>query len=165
MTQAAEIMTPDPITIAPRESLQRAAQLMDEFNVGALPVCENGQLLGIITDRDIAVRAVAVGQDPTEARVGEVMSDKVHACSGEAEVEEVLTEMARVQIRRLMVLDRAQRLVGVISLGDFAVREPAGLAATLRCISLPGRPDRGAVPITPRPAAAADCHSQDLTLP
>jgi len=114
MTQAAEIMTPDPITIAPRESLQRAAQLMDEFNVGALPVCENGQLLGIITDRDIAVRALAVGQDPTEARVGEVMSDKVHACSGKAEVEEVLTEMARVQIRRLMVLDRAQRLVGVI---------------------------------------------------
>jgi len=142
MTQAAEIMTTYPITIAPRETLQRAAQLMDEFNVGALPVCENGQLLGIITDRDIAVRAVAVGQDPTETRVGEVMSDKVHACTGDSDVGEVLTEMAELQIRRLMVPDQAQRLVGVISLGDFAVRDPAGVEATLRSISMPGRPER-----------------------
>ena len=59
MTQAAEIMTPDPVSIGPRETLQRAAQLMDELNVGALPVCEDGEVLGIITDRDIAVRAVA----------------------------------------------------------------------------------------------------------
>ena len=147
MTQAAEIMTPDPITIAPRESLQRAAQLMDEFNVGALPVCENEQLLGIITDRDIAVRAVAVGQDPTATRVGEVMSDRIHACTGDVDVGQVLIEMARVQIRRLMVLDQAQRLVGVISLGDFALCDPAGLEAALRSISLPGRPERG--PATP----------------
>ena len=173
MTQAAEIMTPDPITIAPRETLQRAAQLMDEFNVGALPVCENEQLLGIITDRDIAVRAVAVGQDPTATRVGEVMSDRVHVCTSDADVGEVLTEMARVQIRRLMVLDEAQRLVGVISLGDFAVREPAGLEATLRSISLPGRPERGVgtpgpapfVPPMRRPSRESASRSEDLTLP
>ncbi|MBB2488008.1 CBS domain-containing protein [Mitsuaria sp. WAJ17] len=177
MTQAAEIMTPDPITITPRETLQQAAQLMDEFNVGALPVCENGQLLGVITDRDIAVRAVAVGQDPTVTRVSEVMSAKAHACTAEADVGEVLTQMARVQIRRLMVLDQAQRLVGVISLGDFAVWDTAGLEATLRSISLPGRPERmpaithGAPPalqpLPPacRPSAAAHSRSEDLTLP
>lgn len=153
MPQAADIMTTDPITIAPSETLQRAAQLMDEFNVGALPVCENEQLLGIITDRDIAVRAVAEGQDPSTTRVSEVMSNKVRSCTSDVDVGEVLSEMARVQIRRLMVLDEARRLVGIISVGDFAVRDPAVLASTLRSISLPGRPDRGsalAAPDTPR---------------
>lgn len=142
MTQAADIMTPDPVTVAPRDTLQRAAQLMDEFNVGALPVCENERLLGIITDRDIAVRAVAIGQDPMATRVDEVMSSTVRVCTWDVDVDEVLDEMARVQIRRLLVLDEARRLVGVISLGDFAVRDPSGVEATLRSISLPGRPER-----------------------
>ncbi len=142
MTLAADIMTPDPITVPPRATLQRAAQLMDEFNVGALPVCEGPVLLGIITDRDIAVRSVAAGQDPTATLVGEVMSSKVRVCRCNVEVDKVLGEMARVQIRRLLVLDEAQQLVGVISLGDFAVRDPAGVEATLRLISLPGRPER-----------------------
>lgn len=142
MTHAADIMTPDPVTITPRATLQRAAQLMDEFNVGALPVCEGQQLLGIITDRDIAVRSVAAGQDPTATLVSDVMSSKVRVCRCHVDVGEVLGEMARVQIRRLLVLDDAQHLVGVISLGDFAVRDPAGVEATLRSISLPGRPER-----------------------
>lgn len=143
MPSAAEIMTPDPVTIAPRESLQRAAQLMDEFNVGALPVCEDRQVLGIITDRDIAVRAVAIGQDPGKTRVGDVMSSTVRLCGRDADAHEVLLEMARVQIRRLLVQDEAGQLVGVISLGDFAVRSPEGVEATLRSISLPGAPERG----------------------
>ncbi|WP_439438505.1 CBS domain-containing protein [Roseateles sp. DB2] len=149
MPQAADIMTTDPITIAPSETLQRAAQLMDELNVGALPVCENEQLLGIITDRDIAVRAVAEGQDPSTTRVSEVMSNKVRSCTSDVDLGEVLSEMARVQIRRLMVLDEARRLVGIISVGDFAVRDPAVLASTLRSISLPGRPDRGSALAAP----------------
>lgn len=159
MTQAADIMTPDPVTISPRESLQRAAQLMDEFNVGALPVCDERRLLGIVTDRDIAVRAVAIGQNPMTTRVGEVMSSTVRVCRCTVDVGEVLSEMARVQIRRLLVLDEAQQLVGVISLGDFAVLDPAGVEATLRSISLPGRPERKpsslADPDPPREAATA----------
>ena len=142
MTQAAEIMTPDPVSIGPRETLQRAAQLMDELNVGALPVCEAGEVLGIITDRDIAVRAVAVGQDPAATRVGDIMSSTVRVCAGDADARDVLAEMARVQIRRLLVVDREHRLVGVVSLGDFAARYPAGVESTLRAISLPARPER-----------------------
>ena len=142
MTQATEIMTPDPVCISPSESLQRAAQLMDELNVGALPVCEQRQVLGIITDRDIAVRAVAAGQAPATTRVGDIMSETVRVCAADADARDVLAEMARVQIRRLLVVDNEHRLIGVVSLGDFAARYPAGVESTLRAISLPARPER-----------------------
>ena len=145
MTIIADLMTRDPITIGPRESVQRAAQLMDDLNIGVLPVCEGTQLVGIVTDRDITVRATAAGLDPRLTEVDLVMSDRVRCCSTGQSPAEVLRQMAGVQIRRLPVLDDAQRLVGMVALGDIAVRRPEGVQDALRHISMPAEPDRAAL--------------------
>lgn len=118
---------------------------MDELNVGALPVCEGVHLLGIVTDRDITVRATAAGLDPALTEVDLVMSDRVRCCSPEHSAAEALQLMASVQIRRLPVLDAGDRLVGIVSLGDLAARRPEGVQETLRRISTPSEPDRAAV--------------------
>ncbi len=141
----ADLMTREPVTIAPHDTVQRAAQLMDELNVGALPVCEGSQLVGIVTDRDITVRATAAGLDPRMTEVDLVMSDRVRCCSPRQSAAEVLRQMAAVQIRRLPVLDEAQQLVGMVALADIAVREPAGVQDALRQISMPAEPDRAAL--------------------
>jgi CBS domain-containing protein len=141
----ADLMTREPITIGPRDSVQRAAQLMDDLNVGALPVCDGALLVGIVTDRDITVRATAAGLDPRLTEVDLVMSDRVRCCSPRQSAAEVLRQMAAVQIRRLPVLDEAQQLVGMVALGDIAVREPEGVQDALRQISLPAEPDRAAL--------------------
>lgn len=142
MTTIAELMTREPIAVRPDDSVQRAAQLMDELNVGSLPVCDGWQLLGIVTDRDITVRATAAGLDPSRTEVELVMSDRVRWCSLHDTPAEVLQQMAQVQIRRLPVLDDHDRLVGIVSLGDLAARRPAGVEDTLRRISTPSEPDR-----------------------
>jgi CBS domain-containing protein len=141
----ADLMTPEPVTVAPGDSLQRAAELMDELNVGVLPVCTGRRVVGIVTDRDITVRATAAGMDPARTPVGQVMSDRVRCCSAAQSPAEVLRQMAAVQIRRLPVLDDAQQLVGILSLGDLAARRPEGVADTLRSISTPSAPDRAAL--------------------
>jgi CBS domain-containing protein len=123
----------------------RAAQLMDELNVGALPVCRGTRLLGIITDRDITVRSTAAGMDPSTTAVDLVMSDRVRCCSTGHSAAEVLERMAQVQIRRLPVVDDAQQLVGIISLGDIAARHCQGVDEALRSISTPAQPDRAAL--------------------
>ncbi len=145
MSLIADLMTPDPITVGPRDTVQRAAQLMDELNVGALPVCHDNKLLGIVTDRDITVRATAAGLDPALTEVDLVMSDRVRCCSPRHTAAEVLRQMAAVKIRRVPVLDESNRLVGIVSLGDLAAREPAGVEDTLRTISTPAEPDRTAL--------------------
>lgn len=145
MTTVAELMTRDPIAIAPHETVQRAAQLMDELNVGVLPVCEGRTLVGIVTDRDITVRATAVGLDPGTTKVDLVMTDRVRSCSADQSAQDVLRRMSGVQIRRMPVLDAADRLVGMVSLGDIATRDPDGVADALRRISTPSCPDRAAM--------------------
>ena len=145
MTLIADLMTPDPITVRPQDTVQRAAQLMDELNVGALPVCDGDKVLGIVTDRDITVRATAAGLDPSATEVDLVMSDRVRCCSPRHTAAEVLRQMSQVKIRRVPVLDESDRLVGIVSLGDLAAREPAGVEDTLRTISTPSEPDRTAV--------------------
>ncbi|MCY7315293.1 MAG: CBS domain-containing protein [Rubrivivax sp.] len=145
MSLIADLMTPEPVTVGPHDSVQRAAQLMDELNVGALPVCLGDRLLGIVTDRDITVRATAAGLDPTSTEVDMVMSDRVRCCSPRHTAAEVLRQMAAVQIRRVPVLDESDRLVGIVSLGDLAAREPAGVEDALRTISTPSEPDRTAL--------------------
>jgi CBS domain-containing protein len=148
MATIAELMTPEPITVRPDDTVQRAAQLMDELNVGALPVCdEEDHLVGIVTDRDITVRAIAAGLHPAITSVDLVMSDRVRSCAPWHSPDDVLQQMATVQIRRLPVLDGDDRLVGIVALGDLAVRVPsAAVEDALRRISTPAQPDRELVP-------------------
>ena len=114
-----DVMTHDVAVVSPDETIQQAAQLMDQLDIGALPVAENERLVGMITDRDIVVRAVADGLEPG-IKVSEVMTPDVKYCFCDQEVAEVSDNMADIQIRRLPVVDRAKRLVGIIALGDIA---------------------------------------------
>ncbi len=115
---------------------------MDELNVGALPVCDQTGLIGIITDRDITVRATAAGLAPEATQVSAVMTEHARSCTGEQLVSEVMEQMADVQIRRLPVVDGERRVVGIVSLGDLATRHSGHVAAALRRISDPSMPDR-----------------------
>jgi CBS domain-containing protein len=128
MQMVSELMTRDVRFVAPQESLQRAAQLMDELNVGALPVCDGGRLVGMVTDRDITIRSTAAGRSPQEAHVDEVMSTELRWCYEDQSLDDVMVQMGDSQIRRLPVVshDEQHRLVGIVSLGDLATRMPAG---------------------------------------
>ena len=137
-----EVMTRDVQTISTQDTVQRAAQLMDELNVGAIPVVDVGKLVGMVTDRDITVRSVAIGQDPTTTRVNDVMSTDVRTCTIEQSVEDVLAQMADVQIRRVPVVDGNGQVIGIVSLGDVVTKAPADVEQTLDEISTPSEPDR-----------------------
>ncbi len=122
----------------PNQSIREAARQMLETDVGALPVCVDGELVGIITDRDIAVRAVAIGKGP-EIRVGEIMSREVKSCRENEDAVNVAERMAHEQIRRVVVLDNRKKILGIVSLADFAIdQEPDIAGVTLRGISQPG---------------------------
>ena len=138
-----DVMTRDVQTISPEETVRRAAQLMDELNVGAIPVCDGDKLVGMITDRDITVRSTAAGQAPEQTRVGDVMSTDVRTCHMNQTVDEVLGQMGDVQIRRVPVIDQqSHRMVGIVSLGDMATKHSAGIDHALDEISTPSEPDR-----------------------
>jgi CBS domain-containing protein len=141
MQKISDFMTRNVQVVRPDESLQRAAQVMDELNVGALPVCDQHGLVGMITDRDITVRATAAGL-PAHTRIAEVMTDHARCCTTEQTVQEAMEQMADVQIRRVPVVDAERRVVGIVSLGDLATRHQGHVAAALRRISDPSMPDR-----------------------
>jgi CBS domain-containing protein len=111
----------------PEQSIREAACLMAEIDAGSLPVGEGDRLVGMITDRDIAVRAVAAGQTP-ETRVRDVMSKEVLYCFEDEDLDDVARNMSNVKVRRLPVLDRDKRLVGILSMGDLALNEDAKTA-------------------------------------
>jgi CBS domain-containing protein len=118
-----EVMTQGVANIRPGDSIQYAAAQMRSLDVGAMPVCQNDKIVGMITDRDIAVRAVASGGDPKSCCVGDVMSGgELVWCYDDDDVEEAARLMEKKQIRRLPILDRNNRLVGIVSLGDLATR-------------------------------------------
>ena len=143
MLKISDFMTRNVQVVRPDESLQRAAQVMDELNVGSLPVCDKSGLVGIITDRDITVRATAAGLSSATC-VSDVMTERARWCTGEQTVQEAMRQMADVQIRRLPVIDAQRRVVGIVSLGDLATRHQGHVAAALRRISDPSMPDRPA---------------------
>lgn len=143
MTSVSKIMTTDVQTIGPEETVQRAAQLMDRLNVGSLPVCNGRRLLGIVTDRDITVRATAAGLAPQSACVSDVMSKQPIWCLQSQDTSAVLIRMGEEQVRRLPVLDMEGEIVGIVSLGDLATRQSADTERALRNISLPSEPDGG----------------------
>ena len=121
MTTVTDVMTRNVRTLAPTSTVAEAAQAMDELDVGVIPVCEGDELLGMVTDRDIVVRAVAQGLDGNTP-LAKVMSTDVRTARETDDLDTVLADMASSQIRRLPVLDEAERLVGIISIGDIAVK-------------------------------------------
>ena len=146
-TTVAELMTRGVHVMAPDDSLDLAARLMDDLNVGAMPVRQADMLLGIVTDRDIVVRGIARNRPVDRTPVSDVMSEHVRFCFDDQPVNEVLPEMRQAQIRRLPVLDRQRRLVGMLSLADLATKaSPQAAAAVLAAVSEPAEPDRPAMP-------------------
>jgi len=119
--QVKDVMTTSIETIHPNSSLQEAAERMKTLDVGPLPVCDGDELLGMITDRDIIVRAIAEGFGTNMGKVADVMTQGVVYCFEDQDVREAAQLMKENQIRRLVVLNRDKRLVGIVSLGDLAV--------------------------------------------
>jgi CBS domain-containing protein len=142
--QLNEVMTRDVEVIHPNATLEEAAERMDALNVGPLPVCDGDRLVGMLTDRDITVRATAAGRDPKTTRVREVMTQDVVYAFEDQDVREATRLMEEKQIRRLVVLDRDKRLVGIVSLGDLAVEtgDDRTTGEVLERISTPSEPDR-----------------------
>jgi CBS domain-containing protein len=136
--RVAEAMTRDVRLIEPNQSIRDAALLMAEMDAGIMPVREGDRLVGMITDRDIAVRAVAQGRGP-DTPVREIMTDEVKYCFEDDDTSAVERNMAEIQVRRLPVLTRDKRLVGIISLGDLAMSDKAAkVGAAMAGISQPG---------------------------
>ena len=145
MTTVADVMTRGVRSMSPQDSVVLAAQAMDELNVGVIPVCEGEKLVGMVTDRDIVVRGVAQQADPKTMKLADVMSTNVRCVKEDEDVDDVLTEMAETQIRRMPVLDGQERLVGIVTIGDIATKDPddeLDVAMSLGDISEPAEPDR-----------------------
>jgi len=137
--KVSDVMTRDVEVISPEQTIQDAAAKMASLDVGALPVAENDKLVGMITDRDIAVRAIARGQGP-DAAVRQAMTQDVKYVYEDQSIDEVCRNMANLQVRRLPVVNRDKRLVGILSLGDLAVKpdDPDEAGEALRGVSQPG---------------------------
>jgi CBS domain-containing protein len=130
-----EVMTPDVVVASPEDTLQRAAEMMIDIDAGVLPVGENDRLVGMLTDRDITIRAVAAGKEPTECKVREVMSPEIRYIYDDELVEDAARNMTQLQVRRLPVLNREKRLVGIVSLGDLALKRKSDAANALKGVS------------------------------
>jgi CBS domain-containing protein len=143
--QVKDVMTSDVECVSPDTTLREAAQKMNELDVGPLPICgDDDRLAGIVTDRDITVRAVAAGLDPSTAQVRDIMTPNIIYCFEDQEISDAAHMMEQNQIRRLVVLNRDKRLVGIVSLGDLAVDTGDEQLAghTLEAISEPVPPHR-----------------------
>jgi CBS domain-containing protein len=138
MQQVREVMSKDVKIAFTEDTIEKAAKLMAETNCGVLPVGENGRLVGVVTDRDITLRAVAKGSAPNHCTVREVMSSKIKYVFEDEATHVAAHNMSKLQVRRLPVLNRRKRLVGIVSLGDLALKHdgPAP-ASTLKEVSKP----------------------------
>ena len=142
--QVKDIMTRNVEVVHPEATLWEAAQKMAALDVGMLPVCSGDQLVGMLTDRDITVRATAEGRDPKTTRVHEVMTPEVVYVFEDDDVSEAARIMMEQQIRRLVVLNQSKQLAGIISLGDLAVHtgDTQQAGQTLEGVSEPSEPQR-----------------------
>lgn len=133
-----EIMTSDVRCISPDASLVEAAKLLNELDVGALPVCDQDRLAGMITDRDIVVRALAQDKDPRSTRVRDAMTEGIVYVYEDDNIEDAAQHMESKQIRRLAVLNREKRLVGLVSTADIALETSSRTTGEiLREVSVP----------------------------
>jgi len=139
-----EMMTMDVEVIGSNASLKQAATKMKDLDVGLIPVCEGDELKGTLTHRDIAVRATAEGRSPSKTKVSDIMSKEIAYCFEDQEIEEAMSLMEARQIRRLPILNREKRLVGIVSLGDLSAQawQNILLGETLREVSRPAVPRR-----------------------
>jgi CBS domain-containing protein len=137
-----DVMTPGIETVSPDASIQEAATLMAEHDVGALPVMAE-RLEGILTDRDIILRVVVDGRDPTQVRVRDIMSSRLFTCTADDTVETALRTMREHQVRRLPVLDGDEHVIGIVALSDLARAEhsaaPEKIVEALRDVAEPHR--------------------------
>lgn len=143
--RARDFMTRDVVTVRPDATIREAARLMSDLNVGALPVSDGPQVVGIITDRDITVRATADGMRPEVTPVHVVMSENVCWCFEDDSIDEIEHKMGLRKIRRMPVLDAEKRLIGMLTLGDLAADHARGTEGTLHSISQPTGPKRSGV--------------------
>ena len=139
-----DIMTRDPVVLPPDTTLKEAARRMRDLDSGVMPVGENDRLAGMLTDRDITVRATAEGKDPNDTPVREVMTPEVVYCFEDDDVRDAARKMEEHQVRRLIVLSRDKRLVGIVALGDIAVHAPSDQLAgeITEAVSEPGNVER-----------------------
>ncbi len=138
MMKISEVMTTEVQTVSADQTAREAAHFMLRSEAGSIPVCDGDRVIGMITDRDIAVRGVAEGRGP-DTPVRDLMSDGIICARADDDVDAVAKRMSREQVRRLPVLDEDEKLVGIISLGDLAretIGEPAHQA--LEGVSRPG---------------------------
>ena len=144
MLRIKDVMTPQAEVISPDATSEEAASLMKTLDIGVLPVCDEEGLVGILTDRDLVVRVLAATRDPKAVLVGEAMTPSVVYCFEDDEVEHAATVMAGQQIRRLPVLDRNRKLVGIVSVGDIAVhtQDHRLTGEVLENVSQPSMPKR-----------------------
>jgi CBS domain-containing protein len=133
-----EVMTADVYTCRPDDSIVQIAELMRDEDIGAVPVVDDDRLIGMVTDRDIVVRGLADSKDPVAATARSVMTSTLLYCFDDQSVEEALGNMGEQQVRRLPVVDRDKRLVGVVSIGDLcAAASPEQAGESLSQISQP----------------------------
>jgi len=140
--QCRDVMTKDPVCCLPSHTVDVVAQLMTSVDVGPVPIVESQQtkqLIGIVTDRDLIVRVVAAGRDPTRTTVGTVMTRDLVTCHPDDDLQAALNAMAQHQVRRIPVVDDTGRIVGIIAQADIAIRaeEPLQTAAVVEEISQP----------------------------
>ena len=134
-----DCMTRDVSVVSPNDTIQQAAKIMAQIDAGVLPVAENDRLVGMVTDRDITVRGVGEGRDPVQTRVRDVMTSEVRYVYEDDSLEDAADNMAELQVRRLPVVSREKRLVGILSLADIArEHEPRQAGEALQGIARPG---------------------------
>ena len=119
MTQVRDLMTPSPTTCEPSTTVVEAARVMASEDVGPVPIVDGGRLVGIVTDRDIVVRVVAEGQDPSSATIGDIASSDLVTVQPDMDLQEAERLMADKQVRRLLVTE-GDRLVGIVAQADLA---------------------------------------------
>jgi CBS domain-containing protein len=138
--KVSDVMTRNVKLASPELTIREAAKLMADLDAGILPVAQDDRIVGMITDRDIAVRAVAQGKGP-DTKVSEAMTRDVKYCYEDEQLEHVVKNMAELKVQRLPVMDRGKQLVGIVSLGDIAVQGDTGLTDTaVTGIKEPGGP-------------------------
>jgi CBS domain-containing protein len=140
LMKVSEAMTRDVRIASPDETICDAARAMAALDAGVLPVADKDRVIGILTDRDIAVRAVATRKGP-DTPIGDVMTKDVKYCYEDEDLEHVASNMGDIRVRRLLVVNRDKRLVGIVSIGDIAAVKPRAAAAeAIAGVSRPGGP-------------------------